>query len=65
MFAIIVKGDSKASFSKVTSPEGIGESATSFPRLLHFSLDPYLIMPNVKQGNKYHFLSLSYDLTWD
>ena len=30
------------------------------------NLDPYLIMLNVKQcSNKYHFLSLWYDLTWD
>ena len=37
-----------------------------FPELLHFTLDPYLIMLSVKQGgNKYHFLSLWYDSTWD
>ena len=34
--------------------------------MLHFTLDPYLIMLNVKQGSiKYHFLGLWYDSTWD
>ena len=38
----------------------------SFPGLLYFTLDPYLIMLSVKQGGiKYHFLSLWYDPTWD
>ena len=37
-----------------------------FPGLLHFTLDPYLIILSVKQGGiKYHFLSLWYDSTWD
>ena len=36
----------------------------SFPGLLYFTLDPYLIMLSVKQGGiKYHFLSLWYDST--
>ena len=36
------------------------------PGLLHFTLDPYLIMLRVKQGGiKYHFLSLWYDSAWD
>ena len=36
---------------------GIGEGATPFPGLLHFTLDPYLILLNVKKGGiKYHFL---------
>ena len=44
----------------------VGEGATPFPGLLHFTLDPYLIMLSVKQGGiKYHFLSLWYDFTWD
>ena len=47
-------------------PHGEGKGATSFPRLLHFTFDPYLIMLSIKQGGlKYHFLSLWYDLTWD
>ena len=44
----------------------LGEGATPFPGLLHFTLDPYLTMLSIKQGNiKYHFLSLWYDSTWD
>ena len=44
----------------------IGDGATPFPGLLHFTLDSYLIMLCVKQGGiKYHFLSFWYDLTWD
>ena len=46
--------------------QGVGEGATPFPGLLHFTLDLYLIMLSVKQGGiKYHFLSLWYDSTWD
>ena len=46
--------------------EGVGEGATPFPGLLHFTLDPYLIMLSVKQrGIKYHFLSFWYDSIWD
>ena len=30
--------------------QGVGEGATPFPGLLHFTLDPYLIMLSVKQG---------------
>ena len=36
----------------------VGKSAISFPRLLHFTLDPYLKMLSFKQGDiKYHFLN--------
>ena len=28
----------------------VGEGATPFPGLLHFTLDPYLIVLSVKQG---------------
>ena len=36
--------------------QGVGEGATPFPGLLHFTLEPYLIMLSVKQGGiKYHF----------
>ena len=46
--------------------QGVGEGATPFLGLLHFTLDPYLILLSVKQGGiKYHFLSLWYDSTWD
>ena len=42
----------------------VGEGATSFPGLLHFPLDTYLIMLSVKQGGiKYHFLRAKYDST--
>ena len=56
--ATLVEGDPKAPFSIATTPRCRG-GATPFPGLLHFTLDPYLIMLNVKQGDiKYHFLSL-------
>ena len=58
-----VEGDPKAPFSIATTPRCRG-GRYSFPRLLHFTLDPCLIMLSVKQGGiKYHFLSLWYD--WD
>ena len=48
-------------------PEGsLFNSYYTFPRLLHFTLDTYLILLSVKLGGiKYHFLSLWYDSTWD
>ena len=34
---------------------GVGEGATFYPGLLHFTLDTYLILLSVKQGSiKYH-----------
>ena len=63
--ATVVKGNPKASFSIATTPN-VGEGATSFPGLLQYTFDTYLIMLSVKQdGIKYYFLSLWYDLTWD
>ena len=47
--ATIVEDDSKAPFSIATTP-GCREGATPFPGLLHFTLDPYIIMLSVKQG---------------
>ena len=45
--ATLVESDLKAPFSIATTP---------FPGLLHFILNPYLIMLSVKQsGIKYHF----------
>ena len=45
---------------------GVGEDATPFAWLLHFTLETYLIMLSVKQrGIKNHFLSLWYDSSWD
>ena len=41
---------------------GVGEGTTPFPGLLHFTLDTYIIILNIKPGGiKYHFLSLWYD----
>ena len=63
--ATIVEGNPKDPFSIATTPRCRG-GRYSFPGLLYFTLDPYLIMLSVKQGGiKYHFLSLWYDLTWD
>ena len=63
--ATIVEGDPKAPFSIATTPM-CREGRYSFPGLLYFTLDPYLIMLSVNQGGiKYHFLSLWYDSTWD
>ena len=63
--ATLAEGDPKAPFSIATT-RGVGEGTTPFPGLLHFTLDPYLIMLSVKQGGiVYHFLSLWYDSTWD
>ena len=44
----------------------VGKPATPFPGLLHFTLDPYFIMLDVKPGYiKYHFFRLGCDSTWD
>ena len=42
---------------------GVREGANLFSSLLHFTLDPYLIM--YQGGIKYLFLRLLYDSTWD
>ena len=47
--AILVDGDLKAPFSIATTPRFWG-GRYSFPGLLHFTLDPYLIMVSFKQG---------------
>ena len=53
--ATIVEGNLKAPFSIATTPRCRG-GRYSFPGLLYFTLDPYLIMLSVKQGGiKYHF----------
>ena len=53
-----IEGDQKVPFSIATTPP--------FSWLLHFTLDPYLIMLSGKQGGiKYHFLSFWYDSTGD
>ena len=61
----IVKDDPKAPFSIATTLRYRGR-CYSFPWITPFTLDLYLTRLSVKQGgNKYHFLSLWYDLTWD
>ena len=48
----IVKSDLKAPFLLATTLK----YTTPFPDWLHFTLDPYIIMLNIKQGGiKYHF----------
>ncbi len=60
----VVEGDPKVPFLIAT--KGVGEGATPFPGLVHFTFGPYLIMQSVKLvGIKYHFLSLWYDSTRD
>ena len=52
---ILVENDPKAPFSIATTLR-CREGAIPFPELLHFNIDPYLIMLSVKQcGIKYHF----------
>ena len=56
--AYVVQGNLKATFSIATTPKRRG-GATPFPGLFHFTLDPYLIMMSINQGDiKYHFISL-------
>ena len=44
---------------------GVGEGATPFLGLLHFTFDPYLIILSAKQGRiKYLFFGLWYDSIW-
>ena len=57
LLATIVEGNPKAPFSIATTPMCRG-GRYSFPGLLYFTLDLYLIMLSVKQGGiKYHFLT--------
>ena len=60
----LVEGDSKASFSTDTALTG-RRGCYSFPVLLHFTLDLYLINLCVKQGGmKNDLWSLWYDSIW-
>ena len=53
--ATVVESYPEAPFSIATTPRCRG-GRYSFPGILHFTLDPYLIMLSVKQGGiKYHF----------
>ena len=55
MFYCYPKNNVRLPFRKLLH-QGVGEGATPFPGLLHFTLEPYLIMLSVKQGGiKYHF----------
>ena len=57
----VVEGDPKVPLS---IHRDVWKGATPFLGLLHFTLDIYLIILRVKQGNiNYHFLSLRYDST--
>ena len=49
MLATLVEDDLKAPFLIATTPRW-GEGATPFPGLLHFTLDPHLIVLSAKQG---------------
>ena len=61
----LVEGDQKPLFLIATTPKS-RRGRYSFPWLLHFTLDPYLIMLSVNQGGiKNHFLSVWYGSTWD
>ena len=61
----VVEGNENSPFSIVTT-RGVGEGITLFLRLLHFTLNTYLILLSVKQaGIKYHFSSVCYDAPWD
>ena len=53
----VVEVDPKVPFLIATTPKCVCVGgATPFQGLTHFTLDPYLIMPSVKQGSiKYHF----------
>ena len=53
--ATVVEGDLKAPFLIATT-QRCREGATPFLGLLHFTVDPYLIMLSIKQGrSKYNF----------
>ena len=49
LLATVVEGDLKAPFSIATTLKYMG-GHYFFPGLLHFTLDPYLLMLSVKQG---------------
>ena len=57
MLVTLAKSNQKAPFSLATTPRCTGEHY-SFPGLLHFALDPYLIMLSVKKGSIKDYLSL-------
>ena len=61
--ATLVEVDPRSSFSITTTPRYRDKGASTFPEMLHFTLDPYLIMLSVNQyGIMYHFWVLG--MTW-
>ena len=61
----VFEDDPKAPFSIALTPRCKGE-CSSFPWIVSFTLDAYLIMMNDQQGGiKYHSLSLWYESTWE
>ena len=59
----LFEGNPKAPFLIATTPRCKG-GRYSIPLIA--TLYPYLLVLSVKQGGmKYHYLSLSYDTTWD
>ena len=59
--ATLIESNPKDPLS-IASTRDVGEGATPFPGLFHFTLDPYLIMLIVKQGSiKYHIFE---SLVW-
>ena len=55
MLAMVVEGDPKAT-NYIAIHRDVGEGATPFPGLLHFTLDPSLMALSAKQcGIPYHF----------
>ena len=46
--ATITEGNSKTPFSIAATLLGVGKGTTAFPGLLHFTIDPYLIMLSFK-----------------
>ena len=61
--ATFVEGDTKASFLIATTLRCRGRR---YSGLLHFTLDPHLIVLSAKKGSiEYHFFSLWYESTWD
>ena len=64
MLATVVESNPKGPFPLATTLRCRG-GRYSFPGLLHFTLDTYLIMLSVKQGGiKYHYW-VCYDSIWD
>ena len=58
--ATVVKDTLRLAFEKLLH-WGINQGATPFPGVLHFALDPYLIMLSITVGgSNYHIFNLSY-----